>query len=172
MRAVRSRLGAATIVAGALFASSPAVGQTPATDRAGLWVTAAIGPTAPYDLGIVASAALRYNRMVVRARYASTGEFSGDWFEDLGLLVGVVVTPTSARASQLAIGAGVGRARCRHCGFLVGQPDPAPTMGFLVDAEGRLALTTSFGATASVFGDFNSTLSFGGVAFGLFVGKL
>jgi hypothetical protein len=143
----------------------------PSAHRTGFWATGAIGPTHPYKIGIVATAALRYNRVVVRARYASTGEFSGDWFEDVGMLVGAVVTPTSPHG-QLTVGAGVGHVRWRHYGILAADPDPPPSVGFLVDAEGRLALTPFLGLTAYVFGDLNSRLSFGGVAFGLFVGKL
>ena len=167
----RMSITLATIVAEGLCAPGQLVGQTPDRARTSLWAGAAVGPTTPYDIGVVATGALRYNRMVVRVRYASAGEYAGDWFEDVGLLVGVVVTPLPAR-SQLAVSAGVGRTRCRHCGSLIGQPEPAPATGFLLDAEGRLALTRGFGLTAQVFGDLNSSLSFGGVAVGLFLGGL
>ena len=161
----------ATIVGGSLLAPTHAAAQLPAPHRTAFWVAAAVGPTTPYQLGIVATAALRSSRLILSARYASAGEFAGDWFEDVGIVLSAVVTPSSRRA-QLALAAGIGRAHCRHCGFLVTQPKLPSSTGFLMNAEARLALTPFFGATAYVFGDLNSSRSFGGVAVGLFVGRL
>ncbi len=160
-----------TIILARIPCPSTAAAQAPQLGRTAVWVAAAIGPTTPHALGIAAAVSARHRRLMVRGRYASSGEVAGDWLEDVGILVGGVVTPYSHRG-LLSIGAGIGHARYRHYGTLAATPDPAPSTGFLLEAEGRLALSTHFGVTALVFGDINSTQSFAGLGVGLWFGKL
>ena len=160
-----------TIVVATLLAQAPAAAQAPRAHRTGFWASAAIGPTRPYAWAVVGIASLRYTRFLVRARYAITFENPGARVDDVGILVGVVVTPPSQRG-QISIGAGVGRVRQVYNCFLCSGPTFPTTNGWLLDAEGRVALGPGFGLTAYVFADLNTRLSFGGIAFGLFVGKL
>lgn len=139
--------------------------------RSTFWASAAIGPTHPYEWAVVGSAAFRHNRLLVRARYAITFENPGARVDDVGVLVGVVVTPPSQRG-QMSIGAGVGRVRQVYNCFLCSGPTFPTANGFLLDAEGRVALGPGFGLTAYAFADLNTRLSFGGIALGLFVGRL
>lgn len=147
------------------------VGQPRRLDPVGFWVTAGIGPTTPYEFGVVATTTVRYRRLLVRARYASAAELLGDWDEDLGILIGMALTPESRRA-QVAVSAGVGRVNGSRGCVLCGSQSESPTAGFLMDAEARVALTRFMGVTAYLFGDLNARESFGGLAFGVFVGRL
>jgi len=104
----------------------------------------------------------------VRVRYAAAAEYLGDFDEDIGVLVGVVLTPVRSRG-QLAVGAGVGHMRGFRGTVLGGRPIPG-TVGFLLDMEGRFALTGFLGLTGYAFADLNSRESFGGIAFGLYLG--
>jgi hypothetical protein len=163
------RLVAAAILLG--LVPTGAVAQAPRTHRTALWATAAVGPTRPYDWALVGSAGLRYSRVLVRARYAITFENPGARVDDVGVLVGVVVTRPTQRG-QLSVGAGAGRVTQVHtCVLCSGSTFPA-TSGFLLDAQWRLALASGFGVTGYAFGNINSRMSFGGVAFGLFLGGL
>jgi len=145
-----------------------AAGQT-AGRPWGFWATAGLGPATPYEVGIAASAVVRHNRILVRVRYASAGELLGNQDQDVGVLVGVVLTPVRSRG-QLAVGAGVGRmSGSRGCVFCGSRPIPGAT-GFLLDMEGRFALTGFLGLTGYAFADLNSSETFGGIAFGLYLG--
>jgi hypothetical protein len=171
-----SRLGRrvlTTIAATILLALVPTdtVAQAPRAHRTALWATAAFGPTLPYDWALVGSAGLRYSRVLVRARYAITFENPGARVDDVGVLVGVVVTGPTQRG-QLSVGAGAGRVRQVYNCVLCSGPTFPATSGFLLDAQWRLALGSGFGATGYAFGNINSRMSFGGVAFGLFLGGL
>jgi len=136
----------------------------------GFWASAAIGPATPYEFGVTATAAVRYTRFLVRVRYASAFNFLGNFDDDVGVLVGIVLTPEPSRG-QLAVGAGVGRVRGFRGSVLGGREIPATT-GFLLDLEARLALTGFLGLTGYGFADFNSRESFGGIALGLYLGRL
>jgi hypothetical protein len=160
-----------TIVAALLLGPTGAVAQAPRTHRTALWATAAIGPTVPYEWAVVGGAGFRYSRVLVRARYVITFENPGARVDDIGMLVGVVVTPPTWR-SQLSVGAGAGRVTQVYNCFLCGGSTFPPTIGFLVDAQWRLALVPGFGLTGYAFGNLNSRVSFGAFAFGLFVGGL
>ncbi len=143
-----------TILATTPLGSIRAVAQEPRMHRTALWASAAIGPTLLYEWAVFGSAGFRHARVLVRARYAITFENPGARVDDVGILVGVVITPPSQRG-HISVGAGAGRVRQVYNCFLCGSPTFPTTNGFLLDAEGRLAL-----------------LSFGGVALGLFVGGL
>ncbi len=160
-----------TIVAAILLGSTGAVAQAQRTHRTALWATAAFGPTLPYDWAVVGSAGVRYSRVLVRARYVITFENPGARVDDIGMLVGVVLTPATRR-SQLSVGAGAGRVTQVYNCFLCGGPTFPATIGFLLDAQWRLALVRGFGVTGYAFGNLNSRVSFGGVAFGVFAGGL
>ncbi len=121
-----------------------AAGQT-AGRPWGFWAAAGLGPATPYEFSIAANAVVRYNRLLVRVRYASAEELFGNVDEDVGVLLGVVLTPVPSRG-QLAVGAGVGRVSGSRRGcFLCGSRPIPSAAGFLLDMEGRLALTGFFG---------------------------
>ena len=146
-----------------------AVGQT-ARRPWGFWATAGLGPATPYEVSIAASAVVRHNRILVRVRYVSVGELLGDFGQDVGVLVGVVLTPVRSRG-QLAVGAGVGRMSGIIGGGIFSPSRPIPSAaGFLLDMEGRFALTGFLGLTGYAFADLNSSETFGGIAFGLYLG--
>jgi hypothetical protein len=170
-KAFRLRRGVAVLMVTLSLGSTQAVAQVPGTHRTAVWAAAAIGLTRPYDRAVLGSASLRYSRILLRVRYAITFENPGARVDDVGILVGVVVTPPTQR-SQLSVGAGAARVRQVYNCFLCSGPTFPATTGFLVDAEGRLALAPQFGLTGYAFGDLNSRLSFGGLAIGLFVGGL
>ena len=109
----------------------------------GFWASAAIGPTTPYEFGVTATAAVRYTRFLVRVRYASAVEFLGDFDEDVGVLVGIVLTPEPSRG-QLAIGAGVGRVRGFR-GSVLGGREIAGKAVCLLDLEARSCTTGALG---------------------------
>ena len=159
----------AFVTSGAVATPRSAAAQASQHDW-GFWASAAIGPTTPYEFGVAATAAVRYTRVLLRVRYASAGELLGDFDEDVGVLVGIVLTPESSR-SQLAVGAGVGRVRGFRGTLFGGREIPATT-GFLLDLEARLALTGFLGLTGYGYADFNSRQSFGGIALGLYLGRL
>jgi len=171
IRVLAGRRVLATIVAAMLLAPAGGAAQAPSTHRTALWATAAFGPTLPYDWAVVGSAGLRYSRVVVRARYVITFENSGARVDEIGMLVGVVLT-SPRRRSQVSVGAGAGRVtQVYNCTLCSGPKFPA-TLGVLLDAQWRLALASGFGVTGYAFGNVNSRVSFGGVAFGVFVGGL
>src|SRR5574341_742217 len=130
MSSTRASLSLATILAAVLTPSTSGVAQGPVTHRAGLWATAAFGPTRPYEWAAVGTAALRYTRMVLRGRYTITFEVPGARVDDLGVLLGAVVTPPSRRG-QIVLGAGVGQIRQVYDCLLCPGPVFAPTAGFL-----------------------------------------
>jgi hypothetical protein len=162
-----------TIVAAILLALAPAgaVAQAPRTHRTALWGSAAFGPTLPYDWAVVGSAGLRYSRVLVRARYVITFENPGARVDDVGVLVGLFLTPPTRR-SQLSVGAGAGRVTQVYNCFLCSGPTFPATIGLLLDAQWRLALVPGVGVTGYAFGNINARVSFGGVALGVFVGGL
>ena len=166
-----SRCVVTTMVAAILLGSTEAAAQEQRTHHTALWATAAFGPTLPYDWSVVGSAGLRYSRVFVRARYVITFENPGARVDEVGMLVGVVVTPPTQRG-QLSVGAGAGRVTQVYNCFLCSGPAFPATIGLLLDAQWRLALVPGFGVTGYAFGNVNSRVSFGGVAFGLFVGGL
>lgn len=159
------------LVAAALVAAAPAVGQMRHRHPVGFWASAAVGPTLPYEFGIIATAVVRYHRLVIRGRYASSAEFLGDWDEDVGVLLGMALSP-EARRVQVTMGAGVGRVSGGRGCLLCGTQPISPSAALLLDTEVRVALTSFLGLTSYVFGNLNSHESFGGLAFGLFVGRL
>ncbi len=160
-----------TIVAAIVVAPTGAVAQAPRTHRTGLWAAAAFGRTLPYDWAVVGSAGLRYSRVVVRARYVITFEAAGARVDDIGVLVGVVLTPATRR-SQVSVGVGAGRVTQVYNCNLCGGPTFPATVGFLLDAQWRLTLVPGFGVTGYAFGNVNSRVSFAGVAFGVFAGGI
>ena len=160
-----------TILVPTLIGSPRAVAQVPRMHPTALWASATVGPTLPYEWAVVGSAGFRHARVLIRARYAITFENPGARVDDVGILVGVIVTRPSQRR-QISVGAGAGRVRQVYNCFLCSGPTFPTTNGLLLDAEGRLALGPAFGLTAYAFGDLNSRLSFGGVAVGLFLGGL
>jgi hypothetical protein len=159
------------IVAAILLGPIRAVAQESRTHRTALWASAAIGPTRPYEWAVVGNAGFRYSRVFVRARYTITFENPGARVDDVGLLLGVVVTRPAQRG-QLSVGAGAGRVTQLYNCFLCSGPTFPRTIGFLLDAQWRLALAPGFGLTGYAFGNVNSRVSFAGLAFGLFVGGL
>jgi len=163
----------ASSAAGLLVAASclvPAL-QVRAQDvpRWGVWAQAGVGPAAPYEIGAVGSIAIRRFRWVVRARYATSAEYLGDYREDVGVLVGRVVGPTDGRG-RWTFSAGVGRSSgSRGCILCGSTPNPDRT-AVLLDVEGRYALTGFLGLTATGFASLANGASFGGLAFGLYLG--
>lgn len=99
----------AIAITDSVAAFRPASAQTARHDR-GYSAGVGIGPSAPYDFSVTLTASARYRRVLVRLRYAAAAELLGDFDDDVGLLVGVAVTPASWFA-LLSIGTGVGRMR-------------------------------------------------------------
>jgi hypothetical protein len=136
----------AHIAIGARAFARPALGQTRHLHPTGVWASAAIGPTVPSEFGITATAGFRSHRLVLRGRYAAAAEFLGDWDEDVGVLLGMAVSPESQRV-QLPLSAGVGRVTGGRGCVLCGTQPITPAAGFLFGAEGRVALTGFMGVT-------------------------
>jgi len=136
----------------------------------GGWGSLGLGVGVPYELSLSALLAARLDRFVVRARAAAVGEFLGDSREDAGLLVGYVVSPGSLR-NQVTLGAGIGRVSGENGCVLCGSSRTPSAWGFLLDLEWLLSFTDFLGVTMYAFADFNSVDSFGGAAFGLYLGR-
>lgn len=153
----------------------PAVAQeapAPASrEEWGYWVSAGIGPSAPHDFGSAATASVRHRRVLLRVRYASSGEFLGSFTEDVGVLAGFVLTSPTARG-QAAVGAGIGRVSGATGCLLCGSTEAPSRAGFLLDLEGRYPLTSFLGLSGYGFVDFNARESFGGIALGVYVGRI
>lgn len=137
----------------------------------GYWVSGGIGPSSPHDFGVAASVSVRHRRVLLRVRYASSGEFLGSFTEDVGVLAGFVLTPPTARG-QVAVGAGVGRVSGATACLLCGSTEAPSRAGFLLDLEGRYPLTSFLGLSGYGFADFNARESFGGIALGVYVGRI
>lgn len=134
----------------------------------GFWTSLAIGSSTPYPLGVAVTGTIRHGRLLTRFRYAAAAEFLGDWDEDMGGLVGIVLTPDSSRG-QLSVGAGIGTAR-RIRGCTICQKSVAEGQGLLLDFEGRVAILGVFGLTFYGFGDLNAHQSFCGIGLGVYFG--
>ena len=86
-----------TILVPTLIGSHSAVAQVPRMHPTALWASASVGPTLPYEWAVVGSAGFRYTRVLICARYAITFENPGARIDDVGIVVGVIVTPSSQR---------------------------------------------------------------------------
>jgi hypothetical protein len=145
--------------------------QTRAERPVGFWASLAVGPSVPNDLGVAAGAAVRYRWLVARLHLSGSATYLNDSVDDWGILVGPAIRLGPSR-SQLALTAGIGRStRTEGCILCGSVTHPAQT-AFILNAELRLALTSFFGFTSSIFADFNRDQSFGGLGVGVFFGRL
>ncbi|MEX0690738.1 MAG: hypothetical protein WD934_09930 [Gemmatimonadales bacterium] len=154
-----------TFMPGALAA------QVPTRSPGGAWVSGSLGAATPHGTGLYGTAAIRYRRVVVRARYATAFEFLGDFKEDWGGLVGLVLTRPSYRGLVVAA-AGVGQVRGSRGCLLCGSAPDEPVLGALADLEFRYPFTKELGFSTYIYADFNSDRSFGGLPVGLYLGSI
>ncbi len=163
------------ILLGVLLAGgmpSLAVAQAPQHPESdvGFWGTLALGPSAPHGFGGAIGASVRFRRIAVRIRAATSAELFGDGVSDWGLLAGGAIDLQPGR-SAVTIMAGIGRSTSTRGCLLCGSSSES-AMAMLLELEARLRVVSFFGISANAFADFNSLESFGGLGVGIYLGRL
>jgi hypothetical protein len=127
-----------------------------------------LGFAAPYGFGAAYSITVRAQSVLIRARGAGTGGLRGG-ITDAGVLLGynVPLTTELARQQRLSFGAGIGT--ITSC-----DRTPCPSLATVLDVTylESLPFAGPVGLSFYGFANLNSQHSFGGVAVGLYVGKL
>lgn len=159
------------LLAVVLLYPGAAVAQERQPHPVGFWGSLALGPAGPYGFGGTAGAAVRYRRVVVRFRTATSRKLFGDGVGDWGVLAGGAIAHNPAR-SMVTLAAGLGRATSSRGCLLCGRTSLPARTALLLDAEARLAVMSFFGITFNAFADINGQESFGGVGVGIYLGRL